>query len=209
LGRNRASLRFERRFQKEGFQWVCGVDEAGRGPLAGPVVASAVILSPKVQHLKEIRDSKQLLPKKRELLCDRLLNETPVGVGLVNEGVIDRTNILKATIRAMEEAVRKLTCKPDCLLVDGPISLGLKIHQVSILKGDQISRSIAAASIVAKVIRDRLMRRYDLIYPGYGFSRHKGYPTKRHRQALKRLGPSRIHRLSFRPVQNYRDLVCS
>ncbi|MBI2871119.1 MAG: ribonuclease HII [Candidatus Omnitrophica bacterium] len=194
----------EQRLARSGCKRICGVDEAGRGPLAGPVVAAAVILAGRSRRLGLIQDSKQLSPKKRELLFHKLMADCEVGVGVVGEAQIDRINILQATIEAMEQAVRALPGAVDCLLIDGPIRLSLKGRQVPVVKGDRISRSIAAASIIAKVTRDRIMRELDRSFPKYGFARHKGYPTRRHRQALARHGPCEIHRMSFGPVKELR-----
>lgn len=180
---------------------VC-LDEAGRGPLAGPVVACAVWLKPGFNRF-QIRDSKQLSAKKREELYQILTKHRAVewGIGRVSERVIDRINILEATKLAMKRAVQKLKRKPDFLILDGKMALDLKIPQKSIVKADEKVFSCAAASIIAKVSRDRAMERWHKKYPGYGFDKHKGYPTKYHRKMLKKYGLCKIHRKSFGPCQ--------
>lgn len=183
-----------------GFECIAGVDEAGRGPLAGPVVAAAVVL-PADLHVTGIDDSKKLTPARRDELFERISSEAvAVGVGSVSERVIDEINILRATHRAMGEAVRDLARMPDHVLVDGDPVPELGERQTAIHRGDEVSAAIAAASIIAKVTRDRLMLEYDLLYPGYGFAKHKGYGTPDHIAALTRLGPCPIHRRSFRVV---------
>ena len=176
---------------------ICGIDEAGRGPLAGPVVAGAVIL-PKDARILYINDSKQLTEKKREELYQVILDQAlAVGVGYASPGRIDEINILNATYEAMREAVGKLKLVPSLLLNDAVRIPGLDILQVPIIKGDAKSQSIAAASIVAKVTRDRLMREYDRLMPEYGFASNKGYGSREHIEALKKYGPSPIHRATF------------
>ena len=176
---------------------ICGIDEAGRGPLAGPVVAGAVIL-PADCEILWLNDSKKLSPEKRELLYDEIMEKaSAVGVGMASPARIDEINILQATYEAMREAVAALGVEPDLLLNDAVTIPGVTIRQVPIIKGDAKSVSIAAASIIAKVTRDRLMAQYDEILPGYGFARHKGYGSKEHIEALKKLGPSPIHRKTF------------
>ena len=183
-----------------GLDLVAGVDEAGRGPLAGPVVAAAVIL-PKRLDLTGVDDSKKLAPARREELYGRIRRDAvAVGVGTVSEKVIDEVNILRATHEAMREAVRDLGLDPDHVLVDGNPVPDLGAPQTAIPRGDEVSAAVAAASIVAKVSRDRLLVEYDRLYPGYGFARHKGYGTAEHIAALTRLGPCEIHRRSFRIV---------
>lgn len=192
---------FDRSFRDEGFSCIAGVDEAGRGPLAGPVVAAAVVL-PENVTLDGINDSKKLSSQKRERLFQEILNTSlSTGIGYVLPRDIDRTNILHASLRAMERAISCLTVLPDLVLIDGPYRLSIAFRQIGIPGGDAKSLSIAAASIVAKVFRDRLMSRYHMLYPDYGFDRHKGYPTKAHLEALASLGPSPIHRLSFQPCK--------
>ncbi|MCI5648912.1 MAG: ribonuclease HII [Fusicatenibacter sp.] len=186
---------FEKRYESRGY--ICGIDEVGRGPLAGPVVAGAVIL-PKDCQILYLNDSKQLTAKKREELCEIILREAvAVGIGSASPQRIDEINILQATYEAMREAVGKLTVKPDVLLNDAVRIPGLEIFQVPIIKGDAASISIAAASIVAKVNRDHLMEEYDKMYPGYGFASNKGYGSAEHIDAIKKLGPSPIHRTTF------------
>ncbi|MCX7981640.1 MAG: ribonuclease HII [Syntrophales bacterium] len=188
---------YEAYLNREGFIHVAGVDEAGRGPLAGPVVAAAVILPVGYFH-PEIRDSKQLNRKKREVLYQIIHQEAvAVGVGVVEPSIIDRVNVLKATLMAMSEAVYGLEVKPDYLLVDGNIRIPCPLPQKAIVKGDRLSISIAAASIVAKVSRDWIMEIYDRQYPHYLFGRHKGYGTKEHWEAIEKYGLCKIHRRSF------------
>lgn len=187
------------RYEKEyrDYDLICGIDEVGRGPLAGPVVAGAVIL-PKDCRILYINDSKKLSAKKREELYDVINREAvAVGIGMVQQNVIDEINILNASYEAMRKAISSLSCQPDLLLVDAVRIPGLDIRQVPIVKGDAKSISIGAASIMAKVFRDRMMVQYDEIYPGYGFANNKGYGSKDHIQALRKLGPCPIHRKSF------------
>lgn len=179
------------------YQALCGIDEAGRGPLAGPVVAGAVIL-PKDCRILYINDSKKLSEKKRELLFDRIRQEAvAVGVGIVSSSRIDEINILQATYEAMRQAVNNLGFAPDILLNDAVTIPGIEIKQVPIIKGDAKSMTIGAASIIAKVTRDRMMYEYDKQYPEYGFAKHKGYGTRQHIEALRAYGPAPIHRLTF------------
>ena len=179
------------------YQAICGIDEVGRGPLAGPVVASAVIL-PKDCDILYINDSKKLSEKKREMLYDEIMEKAvAVGIGIVGPERIDEINILQATYEAMREAISKLGVQPDLLLNDAVKIPGVDIPQVSIIKGDAKSASIGAASIIAKVTRDRMMVEYDSIFPEYGFAANKGYGTAIHIAALKELGPTPIHRRSF------------
>lgn len=186
---------FEREYEKLGY--VCGIDEVGRGPLAGPVVAGAVIL-PRDCRILYLNDSKQLSPKKREELYDVIMEQAvAVGLGSASPQRIDEINILQATYEAMREAVSKLAPKPDVLLNDAVTIPGISIRQVPIIKGDAKSVSIAAASIVAKVTRDRLMEQYAQVYPEYGFEQNKGYGAAAHIEALKKYGPTPIHRRSF------------
>lgn len=188
-------------YQYEHLGYVCGIDEAGRGPLAGPVVAGAVIL-PKDCRLLYLNDSKQLSEKKREELYDVIMeNAVGVGVGFAGPARIDEINILQATYEAMREAVSKLTVRPQILLNDAVTIPGMDVPQVPIIKGDAKSISIAAASIIAKVTRDRLMREYDKIMPEYGFASHKGYGAASHIEAIKKYGPSPIHRATF--IRNF------
>ena len=194
---------FENLACRSGFRSVAGIDEAGRGPLAGPVVAAAVIL-PQGAELPGLTDSKKLSAPKREhlfgLICDSAL---AVGVGVVDHDCVDRVNILQATLLAMKEAVGRLAVPPDYLLIDGISPIPLNLTQKTIKKGDSASISIAAASIVAKVTRDRLMVDYDRQFPGYGFAEHKGYGCASHLTAIAELGPSPIHRKTFRGVKEH------
>ena len=177
--------------------YVAGIDEAGRGPLAGPVVAAAVIL-PKDLFLPFLNDSKKVTEKRREVLFDEIKqNAIAYGIGIASNTLIDEINILQATYEAMREAVNALEKTPDILLVDAVHIPDINIKQVGIVKGDAKSVNIAAASILAKVTRDRLMAEYDKIYPEYGFASNKGYGTATHIAALKEIGPCAIHRKSF------------
>lgn len=186
---------FERKYAD--CRFICGIDEAGRGPLAGPVVAGAVIL-PKDCEILYLNDSKKLSPVKREALYDEIMEKAvAVGVGMASPARIDKINVLQATYEAMREAISKLHVQPDILLNDAVTIPEVDILQVPIIKGDAKSVSIAAASIIAKVTRDRLMVQYDEILPGYGFAQHKGYGSQEHIAAIRRLGPSPIHRQSF------------
>lgn len=196
-------LAFERIARRQGYGTVAGIDEAGRGPLAGPVVAAAVIFPPEL-NLPGVTDSKQLGPRRREALLAVIQEKAlSIGVGLADAAVIDRHNILKATLLAMADAVAQLFPVPDFLLIDGITALPCAIPQRTIKKGDSLSLSVAAASIVAKVTRDRLMGDYDHCYPGYGFAAHKGYGSAEHMAAIARLGPSPIHRMTFRGVREH------
>ena len=190
---------YEKEYESLGY--VCGIDEVGRGPLAGPVVAGAVIL-PKDCDILYINDSKQLSEKKREELYDIIMEKAvAVGIGMVSPARIDEINILNATYEAMREAISKLKVQPQVLLNDAVTIPKVDIKQVPIIKGDAKSISIGAASIVAKVTRDRLMVEYENILPGYGFASNKGYGSKEHIEALQKLGPTPIHRRSF--IKNF------
>lgn len=192
---------FECEAWARGFRRVAGVDEAGRGPLAGPVVAAAVVL-PRRCRLEGLRDSKLLSERQREQVYARLLTAAvDVGVGVVDAGVIDTLNILEATRLAMLQAIRHLTPAPDYLLLDAVVLSGIAAEQRAVIKGDRLCLSIAAASIVAKVLRDRLMVRAHAQYPQYGFLAHKGYGTAEHLRQLQRYGPCALHRRSFAPVR--------
>jgi len=194
---------FEKMYYRRGYQKIAGVDEVGRGPLAGPVVAAAVIL-PKDGIGPQLFDSKQISSKKREELYPSILKEAlGVGVGIVGQEEIDRINIFQATLRAMVSAIENLPFPPDFLLIDGTQGLKFSIPQKSIVKGDRLSNSIAAASIVAKVTRDRMMEEYHRQYPQYDFARHKGYGTRQHRRAIEKFGICELHRKSFRGVKEY------
>ena len=176
---------------------ICGIDEVGRGPLAGPVVAGAVILKPDTEILY-LNDSKKLSEKKREALYDEIMEKAAAtGIGIVSAARIDEINILQATYEAMRQAIGKLKHKPQLLLNDAVTIPGVSIKQVPIIKGDAKSISIAAASIIAKVTRDRMMVEYDRTYPQYGFASNKGYGAKAHIEAIKKFGPTPIHRRSF------------
>lgn len=198
--KRRADLRYERKLWREGLLAVAGVDEAGVGPMAGPVVAAAVIFPPET-HIKGVHDSKQVPAPRREELYGVIVRRAQafaVGVAEVEE--IDRINIYHATLAACVRAVEALCIKPEHVLIDGRPLRNLKLPQTHIVGGDRKSFCIAAASIIAKVTRDRLMCEMDGVYPGYGFARHKGYCTAEHLEAVERLGPSPIHRTSFAPV---------
>lgn len=187
---------FERKYG-ESYFCICGIDEAGRGPFAGPVVAGAVILPPGLM-IQGLNDSKKVTPKRREeLYCEIEEKALSVGIGICSPARIDEINILQATYEAMRYAVEDLDAVPDLLLVDAVTIPGLHIRQVGIIKGDGRSLSIAAASIMAKVTRDRLMEEYAQLYPEYGFEKHKGYGSKEHIAALKKFGPCPIHRRTF------------
>lgn len=206
------SLREEKKLWKKGYKRVACLDESGRGPLAGPVTAAAVTVRPaklKIKNeklkilLKEIKDSKKLSRKKREKFYKFLTNSNFIewGIGRVSEKVIDKINILEATKLAMVKAIKKLKRKPDFLILDGKMKLNLPIPQKSIIKADEKVFSCSCASIIAKVTRDRIMKRFDKKYPRYEFDRHKGYPTKHHFKMLKKYGPCKIHRKSFNPLK--------
>ena len=186
---------YEREYESHG--WVCGIDEVGRGPLCGPVVAAAVIL-PKDCQILYLNDSKKLSEKKREELYDVIMAEAvAVGIGMASPERIDEINILQATYEAMRQAIGSLKVKPAVLLNDAVTIPEVEIPQIPIIKGDAKSVSIAAASIIAKVTRDRMMVEYDRIYPGYDLASNKGYGTKVHMEALKNIGPCEIHRRTF------------
>ena len=194
--------RFEKNLYDEGNKYICGIDEAGRGPLAGPVVVGAVVMKPN-SKLEWVNDSKKVTEKRREILYDRILEESLAwGVGIVSWDEIDDLNILNATkkglTKALKQVVEKLKTKPDIVLVDALREIDtLGIPYQSIIKGDATCYSIACGSIIAKVTRDRIMREYDEAFPEYGFAKHKGYGTKEHIEAIKKYGPCLIHRKSF------------
>ena len=188
---------YEHEAAREGFACICGVDEAGRGPLAGPVCAAAVILPPDIQ-IEGLNDSKKLTDKKRLALYDVIVKRAvSYGIAFADEQEIDEINILQATFLAMRRAFEKLTVTPDIALIDGNRAPGLSCRERTVVHGDALSASIAAASILAKVTRDRLMEEYDAQYPQYGFAVHKGYGTQRHYAALREFGACPIHRQSF------------
>jgi ribonuclease HII len=194
---------FEKMYYGQGYQRIAGVDEVGRGPLAGPVVAAAVIL-PKDGIGEELFDSKKISSKKREELYELILSKAlGVGIGTIGQEEIDLLNILQATLKAMSLAVKNLPTPPDFILIDGLQGLTLPIPQKPIRKGDQLSNSISAASIVAKVTRDRMMLEYHQKYPQYNFAKHKGYGTKEHRRAIEKFGVCELHRKTFRGVKEY------
>jgi len=192
---------YEKRLWKKKIKLIAGVDEAGRGPLAGPVVAAAVIFSP-FEEVNGIGDSKQFSPRRREELF-KVIDQKAYdwSIGIVDEKTIDRINILEASRLAMQKAVQGLKNLPQFLLIDAVRLPALKVPQEAIIKGDSLSFSIGAASIVAKVLRDELMEKYHHLFPEYGFNQHFGYPTKQHLEALSKFGPCKIHRRSYRPVQ--------
>jgi ribonuclease HII len=194
---------FERMYYDRGYQRIAGVDEVGRGPLAGPVVAAAVIL-PREGIGEELFDSKKISWKKREGLWDIILSKAlGVGIGTIGQNEIDLLNILQATLKAMVLAIGSLPVPPDFILIDGPQGLSVPLPQRPIRKGDQLSNSIAAASIVAKVTRDRMMLEWHQKYPQYNFAKHKGYGTKEHRRAIQKFGVCELHRKTFRGVKEY------
>lgn len=198
-------LEFDRQIMPGKCRILAGIDEAGRGPLAGPVVAAAVILPPGTP-LPGVTDSKKLTPLQRESLFDDIMAMAlAVGVGSSDHQVVDRVNILQATLLAMQEAVHQLLVPPDFLIIDGITQIPVNMPQMTIKKGDSRSLSIAAASIIAKVTRDRLMVDYDQQFPGYGFAAHKGYGCASHLAAIARLGPCAIHRKTFRGVREHVD----
>ena len=194
---------YERRLSGQGFAQVAGVDEAGRGPLAGPVVAACVILPANCAY-EQFKDSKKLSAAARQRLLQELHEiGALVGIGTVSERGIDRINILQASLQAMKQAVEMISVRPDYLLVDGKFPVPLSIPQAPLVKGESRSASIAAASIVAKVVRDEIMERYHQQFPQYNFIKHKGYPTVDHRQRIAEHGPCAIHRRSFKGVREH------
>ena len=194
---------FEKKAFQKGFSKIAGIDEAGRGPLAGPVVSAAVIIPISLQ-IPGISDSKKLTPKKRNYLYEKIYDlAVSVGIGIVDPFEIDRINILQAALLSMAMAAENLVPQPDCLLIDGTFLISSTLPQEAIPKGDARSISIAAASIIAKVTRDRLMKRYHQDYPQFEFSKHKGYPTKAHKEAIQKFGCCPIHRKSFKGVKEY------
>lgn len=192
-------MTYEREWKREGYTRIVGVDEVGRGPLAGPVVAAAVLL-PEGFYLAGLNDSKKMTKTARDAAYDLILEVAEVGVGIVEPKTIDDINIYESTKLAMTEAIRQVG-EVDALLIDA-MKLELDIPQQSLIKGDTLSVSIAAASVVAKVVRDRMMEEYDRTYPGYGFAKNAGYGTEVHLDGLRRLGVTPIHRLTFAPIKH-------
>ncbi|MCI5130641.1 MAG: ribonuclease HII [Candidatus Electrothrix sp. EH2] len=198
---------YERSLKQQGFLHIAGVDEAGRGPLAGPVVAGCVIFS-SACDTRPYQDSKKITARQRDILFEKLHNSNAAfGVGISEPAEIEEINILQASLLAMQRAVRDCAeqsgISPDFILVDGTFKVPVHVPQQTLTKGESKSASIAAASIIAKVSRDRLMEEYHLRYPQYNFQQHKGYPTKAHRAALKELGPSPLHRKTFKGVREF------
>ena len=198
-------LFFEKKLVESGYKYIAGVDEAGRGPLAGPVVAAAVIL-PEEFSSNQLNDSKKLSSSKREKIYNELMNvdsKVISAFSVIDEVVIDKINILRATHRAMAQASSNLSIEPSFVIIDGMPIKDFPFNNESIIKGDSKSLSIAAASVIAKVERDRIMLNYSKEYPEYKFEKHKGYGTKLHLDALKKFGPCKIHRKSFAPVKKF------
>lgn len=193
--------RIELKLRREGNYLIAGVDEVGIGPLAGPVVAAAVIVKDNVK-IPKLDDSKKLTRKRRDELFGYIMEcSESVGIGIMDSCTIDRVNILQASLKAMRSAIDSLSVKPQHILVDGIRKVpGIEIPQTPVKHGDRISHAIAAASVIAKVVRDRIMDNYDILYPQYDFADHKGYATKKHRKLLKKSGPCAIHRHSYEPV---------
>ncbi len=191
---------FEKKSVEKGFSRVAGIDEAGRGPLAGPVVSAAVIL-PSSFPISDVKDSKKLTPAKRADLYEKIYEHAiSIGIGIVDSIEIDRINILQASLLSMAISVENLKPQPDYLLIDGKFRISSNLPQEPVIRGDSLSISIAAASIIAKVTRDQLMVMYHNYYPEFEFARHKGYPTKAHKEAIREFGPCPIHRRSFKGV---------
>lgn len=200
--KSRPSLSYEKEARLKGYSRVAGVDEAGRGPLAGPVVAAVCCLNQEV-HFPEVNDSKQLTQEAREDLFHKITSHPSVswGVGIVDSAIIDKVNIYQATLLAMQQAIEKLIVPPECLLVDGLALPYPTIPVTKIIRGDALSHVIACASVIAKVTRDDLMRKYDQQYPEWGFAQHKGYGTPAHLAAIAHHGLSPLHRRSFAPCK--------
>lgn len=194
--------RIEFNLSQKGYRLIAGVDEAGRGPLAGPVVAAAVII-PRGVKLEGLADSKKLSPRKRDELFEMIIHSgAACAIGVMDHETIDRHNILKASLMAMRRAILSLAEAPEIVLIDGNQAVpNLNCPQITVVGGDASCASISAASIIAKVTRDRIMDKYQEIYPQYSFSIHRGYPTARHLEELKSFGPTEIHRKTFRPVE--------
>jgi ribonuclease HII len=194
---------FEKMYTRRGYQRIAGVDEVGRGPLAGPVVAAAVIL-PKEGIGVKLFDSKKISSIKRERLYETIFAEAEgIGIGIIGQEEVDRLNILQATLKAMALAIENLPSSPDFILIDGLHGLNISVPHKPIRKGDQLCNSIAAASIIAKVTRDRMMLECHQMYPQYNFAKHKGYGTKEHREAIETFGVCELHRKTFRGVKEY------
>ncbi len=194
---------FEKLYHRRGYRRIAGVDEVGRGPLAGPVIAAAVIL-PEDGIGERLFDSKKIPPKKREHLYQTIFSKAQgVGIGMIGQEEIDRINILQATLKAMALAIQNLPVLPDFILIDGSQGITLPIPQKTVRKGDQLCNSVAAASIVAKVTRDRMMFEYHQQFPQYNFAGHKGYGTEEHRRAIEKFGVCELHRKTFRGVKEY------
>jgi ribonuclease HII len=191
----------EQMLAEKGYHAICGVDEVGRGPLAGPVVAAAVIMPPEM-FIEGLTDSKRLTPLQRERIFEEIADLGLVcSVGVIDHESIDRMNILRASLMAMRKAVMDLRHAPDIILVDGNYPIpNVDQPQFTVVGGDRQCQSIAAASIVAKITRDRIMDRYEALFPSFSFSKHKGYPTAEHLEELREYGPTEIHRRSFKPV---------
>lgn len=194
-------LKYEQELYKQNINLIAGVDEVGRGPLVGPVVASAVIL-PKNYHLEGLNDSKQLSEKKRNIYYEILKRDAiAIGIGIIDASIIDKVNIYEASKLAMLEALKNLNIKPDYVLIDA-MKLPLDIPSTSIIHGDALSLSIAAASVIAKVTRDEIMYELHKKYPEYHFDKHKGYPTKLHLECLQKFGPLKNYRFTYKPVHD-------
>ena len=200
------NYKYERELNKKGIKLIAGVDEVGRGPLIGPVVAAAVIL-PKDYKLEGLTDSKKLSEKKREYFYEIIKKDAlAIGIGIVSEKVIDEINIYEATKVAMKEAINKLNIKPEHILIDA-MPLDLDIPTTSIIKDDLLSITISAASVIAKVTRDHMLYEMDKEYPMYDLKNNKGYGTKKHIEAIKKYGITKYHRLSYKPVSDYKDKI--
>ena len=198
------TLELEQKLWEKGYMKICGLDEVGRGPLAGPVVAGAVVTEKKEQFLDGVRDSKTMTEKRREYFFEKIKEvSSGWGIGIVESWEIDELGLSKAIQKAMELAVKDIGFKVDFLIADGNIAQIYNYPMETIVDGDSLHYSISAASVIAKVTRDRMMKEYALKYPEYGFERHVGYGTKIHMDALKRLGPCEIHRKCFKPVANF------
>ncbi|GAV25906.1 ribonuclease HII [Carboxydothermus islandicus] len=197
------NLQIENQLFSSGYELVAGGDEAGRGPIAGPVVAAIVVIKPGI-YIPEVDDSKKLSSKKREKLFEEIITMvTDWSVAVVGPDLIDRLNIYRATKFALKVALNSLSIKPEALILDALELKGFSGKQISLVKADEISFAVACASILAKVIRDKIMEQYDKDFPGYGFKKNKGYLTREHREALELLGPSPIHRKSFEPIKSF------